>query len=270
MPKAYEQAGVSVEAGYQLIDRIRSHTARTHRPGAGDIGGFGGDFDLSALNYRHPVLVSGTDGVGTKLMVAREAGRHDTIGQDCVAMCVNDIIAQGAEPLIFLDYIACGHNDPALLEQVVKGVADGCVQAGAALVGGETAEMPDMYQPDEYDLAGFTVGVVERESLVDGSTIKEGDQLIGLPSSGVHSNGFSLIRQVLLDQGGHEAGGSSLSAWRKVPGRRTADAHPHLCQGPTPALRLRPAQRRGTHHRRRLRGEGAPDSARGSGRQLQP
>lgn len=202
MPGAYERAGVKVEAGYELIERIKTHSARTSRQGAGQIGGFGGLFDLSSLGYSQPVLVSGTDGVGTKLMIAKACGRHDTIGIDCVAMCVNDIIAQGAEPLFFLDYIACGHNDPSLLEEVVKGVADGCLQAGAALIGGETAEMPDMYEADEYDLAGFTVGVVERDALVDGSSIRPGDILVGLPSSGVHSNGFSLVRKALLSQGG--------------------------------------------------------------------
>lgn len=226
MPGAYEQAGVKVEAGYELIERIKSHTTRTARPGAGQIGGFGGLFDLSSLGYRQPVLVSGTDGVGTKLMVAKAAGKHDTIGIDCVAMCVNDIIAQGAEPLFFLDYIACGRNDPALLEQVVKGVADGCVQAGAALVGGETAEMPDMYQPDEYDLAGFTVGVVEKERIIDGSAIRPGDVLVGLPSSGAHSNGFSLIRKALFEQGGlnpgdrpEELGGPTLAEELLTPTR---------------------------------------------------
>ena len=202
MPQAYERAGVNVRAGYEVVERIRRHVARTARPGAGGIGGFGGLFDLSALGYRKPVLVSGTDGVGTKLLVAKAAGRHDTIGIDCVAMCVNDIIAQGAEPLFFLDYIACGRNDPALLEQVVKGVAEGCVQAGAALVGGETAEMPDMYDADEYDLAGFTVGVVDKPKVIDGTAIREGDVLIGLPSSGVHSNGFSLVRKALFKDGG--------------------------------------------------------------------
>ena len=202
MPTAYENAGVSVEAGYEVVERIQQHVARTARKGAGGIGGFGGTFDLSALGYSQPVLVSGTDGVGTKLMVAKAAHKHDSIGSDCVAMCVNDIVAQGAEPLFFLDYIACGKNDPELLEQVVKGVADGCMQAGAALVGGETAEMPDMYDADEYDLAGFTVGVVEKDKLIDGSAIEQGDVIIGLPSSGVHSNGFSLIRKALFKDGG--------------------------------------------------------------------
>ena len=205
MPKAYENAGVSVEAGYEVVKRIKSHVARTDRPGVvGGIGGFGGLFDLASLGYKEPVLISGTDGVGTKLVVAKMAGRHDTIGVDCVAMCVNDIAAQGAEPLFFLDYIACGKNDPALLEQVVAGVADGCVEAGAGLIGGETAEMPGMYDEDEYDLAGFAVGVAEKSAIVDGSAIAEGDVLIGLPSSGVHSNGFSLVRKALFEQAGYD------------------------------------------------------------------
>ncbi|MCI2186741.1 phosphoribosylformylglycinamidine cyclo-ligase [Bifidobacterium tibiigranuli] len=218
MPQAYEHAGVSVEAGYEVVRRIASHVERTKRSGVvGGIGGFGGLFDLASLGYREPMLVSGTDGVGTKLMVAKMAGKHDTIGIDCVAMCVNDIAAQGAEPLFFLDYIACGVNDPALLEQVVAGVADGCVQASCALIGGETAEMPGMYDADEYDLAGFTVGVAEKSAIVDGSGIAQGDTLIGLPSTGVHSNGFSLIRKALFEQAGYsvdttldELGGKSL------------------------------------------------------------
>lgn len=204
MPQAYENAGVSVEAGYEVVKRIKSHVARTDRLGVvSGIGGFGGLFDLASLNYKEPVLISGTDGVGTKLVIAKLMGKHDTIGVDCVAMCVNDVVAQGAQPLFFLDYIACGKNDPAVLEQVVSGVADGCVQAGAALIGGETAEMPGMYDEDEYDLAGFTVGCVERSAIVDGSTIAEGDVLIGLPSTGVHSNGFSLVRKALFEQAGY-------------------------------------------------------------------
>jgi phosphoribosylformylglycinamidine cyclo-ligase len=204
MPQAYENAGVSVEAGYEVVKRITSHVKRTNRTGAvGGIGGFGGLFDLSALHYHEPVLISGTDGVGTKLMVAKQANTHNTIGVDCVAMCVNDIAAQGAEPLFFLDYIACGKNDPTLLEKVVAGVADGCVDAGCALVGGETAEMPGMYEPDEYDLAGFAVGVAEKSNIVDGSTITNSDVLIGLPSTGVHSNGFSLVRKALFEQAGY-------------------------------------------------------------------
>ena len=205
MPHAYEEAGVSVEAGYEVVRRIKSHVNRTNRPGVmGGIGGFGGLFDLASLGYKEPVLISGTDGVGTKLMVAKMMNKHNTIGIDCVAMCVNDIAAQGAEPLFFLDYIACGKNNPALLEQVVSGVADGCVQAEAGLIGGETAEMPGMYAEDEYDLAGFAVGVAERSNIVDGSTITASDVLIGLPSSGVHSNGFSLVRKALFEEAGYD------------------------------------------------------------------
>ena len=205
MPHAYDEAGVSVEAGYEVVRRIKSHVNRTKRPGVmGGIGGFGGLFDLASLGYKEPVLISGTDGVGTKLMVAKMMNKHNTIGIDCVAMCVNDIAAQGAEPLFFLDYIACGKNNPALLEQVVAGVADGCVQAEAGLIGGETAEMPGMYAEDEYDLAGFAVGVAERTNIVDGSTITSGDVLIGLPSSGVHSNGFSLVRKALFEEAGYD------------------------------------------------------------------
>lgn len=200
MPNSYEQAGVSVEAGYEVVRRIKSHVNRTKRPGVmGGIGGFGGLFDLASLGYKDPVLISGTDGVGTKLMIAQMMQKHNTIGIDCVAMCVNDIAAQGAQPLFFLDYIACGKNNPEILEQVVSGVADGCVQSEAALIGGETAEMPGMYDQSEYDLAGFAVGVAERENIVDGSKIQAGDTLIGLASSGVHSNGFSLVRKALFD-----------------------------------------------------------------------
>lgn len=200
MPNAYEQAGVSVEAGYEVVRRIKSHVNRTKRPGVmGGIGGFGGLFDLASLGYKDPVLISGTDGVGTKLMIAQMMQKHNTIGIDCVAMCVNDIAAQGAQPLFFLDYIACGKNNPEILEQVVSGVADGCIQAESGLIGGETAEMPGMYNEDEYDLAGFAVGVAERENIVDGSKITPGDVLIGLASSGVHSNGFSLVRKALFD-----------------------------------------------------------------------
>ena len=199
MSQAYEKAGVSLEAGYESVRRIKKHIARTERIGMmGNIGSFGGMFDLSKLNLKEPVLVSGTDGVGTKLKLAFLMDKHDTIGQDVVAMCVNDVLAQGAEPLFFLDYIAVGKNYPEKIEQIVKGVADGCELAHCALIGGETAEMPDMYEENEYDIAGFTVGVVEKSKLIDGSKVKAGDILIGLPSSGVHSNGFSLVRKVVL------------------------------------------------------------------------
>ena len=199
MAQSYENAGVSLEAGYESVRRIKKHIAATERPGMmGNIGSFGGMFDLTKLNYKEPVLVSGTDGVGTKLKIAFLMDKHDTIGQDVVAMCVNDVLAQGAEPLFFLDYIAVGKNHPAKIEQIVKGVADGCVISNCALIGGETAEMPDMYDEDEYDIAGFTVGVVEKSKLIDGSKVKVGDVLIGIQSSGVHSNGFSLVRKIVL------------------------------------------------------------------------
>ncbi|HEO7313999.1 TPA: phosphoribosylformylglycinamidine cyclo-ligase [Streptococcus agalactiae] len=202
---AYAKSGVDVEAGYEVVERIKKHVSRTERAGVmGALGGFGGVFDLSKTGVREPILVSGTDGVGTKLMLAIKYQQHDTIGQDCVAMCVNDIIAAGAEPLYFLDYIATGKNNPVKLEEVVSGVAEGCVQAGAALIGGETAEMPGMYGEDDYDLAGFAVGVAEKSQLLDGSKVKEGDILLGLASSGIHSNGYSLVRRVFADYTGKE------------------------------------------------------------------
>ncbi len=200
MAKSYESAGVNLEAGYEVVRRIKKHVASTARTGVmGNIGAFGGMFDLASLGYREPVLVSGTDGVGTKLKLAFELDRHATIGIDAVAMCVNDVLAQGAEPLFFLDYVAVGHNEPAKIEAIVAGVAEGCRQAGCALIGGETAEMPGMYGGGEYDIAGFTCGVVERSKLIDGSKVKAGDVLVGVASSGVHSNGFSLVRKVLKD-----------------------------------------------------------------------
>ncbi|KKK34196.1 phosphoribosylaminoimidazole synthetase [Mesobacillus campisalis] len=203
MANAYKQAGVDIEAGYESVERIKKHVQRTARQGVlGSLGGFGGMFDLSSLGLKEPVLVSGTDGVGTKLMLSIMMDRHETIGIDAVAMCVNDIVVQGAEPLYFLDYIACGKAEPSRIEDIVKGIADGCEQAGCALVGGETAEMPGMYAPQEYDLAGFAVGACEKSAIVDGSRIQEGDVLIGLASSGIHSNGYSLVRQVFLEKGG--------------------------------------------------------------------
>ncbi len=202
MAQSYEKAGVNLEAGYEVVRRIRKHVASTARTGVmGNIGAFGGMFDLAALKIEEPVLVSGTDGVGTKLKLAFAMDKHDTIGIDAVAMCVNDVLAQGAEPLLFLDYVAVGCNEPQKIEQIVAGVADGCRQAGCALVGGETAEMPGMYAEGEYDIAGFTVGVVERRKLIDGSKVRTGDVLVGIASSGVHSNGFSLVRKVLADRG---------------------------------------------------------------------
>ncbi|MBD5823398.1 phosphoribosylformylglycinamidine cyclo-ligase [Lactococcus petauri] len=198
---AYAKAGVDVEAGYQVVDRIKKHAEKTKRLGVlGGLGGFGAAFDLSKLDVKEPVLISGTDGVGTKLMLAIEADKHDTIGIDCVAMCVNDIVAAGAEPLYFLDYIATGRNHPEKLEKVVAGVAQGCLQSGAALIGGETAEMPDMYDTDDYDLAGFAVGIAEKSTLIDGcKNVEAGDILLGLPSSGIHSNGYSLVRKIFKD-----------------------------------------------------------------------
>ncbi|WHA10304.1 phosphoribosylformylglycinamidine cyclo-ligase [Enterococcus montenegrensis] len=201
MANAYAKAGVDVNAGYEVVERIKKHVKKTERLGVmGALGGFGGCFDLSSLGVKEPVLISGTDGVGTKLMVAFKADKHDTIGIDCVAMCVNDIVAQGAEPLYFLDYLATGKNEPARLEQVVAGVANGCLEAGAALIGGETAEMPGMYATDEYDLAGFAVGVAEKSQIVTGENIKAGDILLGLPSTGIHSNGFSLVRKIFFTE----------------------------------------------------------------------
>ena len=197
MAESYEKAGVNLEAGYEVVRRIKKHVASTARTGVmGTIGAFGGMFDLAALGVKEPVLVSGTDGVGTKLKLAFALDKHDTIGIDAVAMCVNDVLAQGAEPLFFLDYVAVGHNEPVKIEGIVCGVAEGCRQAGCALVGGETAEMPGMYEGGEYDIAGFTVGVVERSRLIDGSKVKTGDVLVGIASSGVHSNGFSLVRKI--------------------------------------------------------------------------
>ena len=196
----YEKAGVNLEAGYEVVRRIKQHVASTQRTGTmGNIGAFGGMFDLASLGVKEPVLVSGTDGVGTKLKIAFALDKHDTIGIDAVAMCVNDVLAQGAEPLFFLDYVALGHNIPEKVEAIVAGVAEGCRQAGCALIGGETAEMPGMYEGGDYDIAGFTCGVVEKSQLIDGSKVKVGDVLVGIASSGVHSNGFSLVRKVVSD-----------------------------------------------------------------------
>ena len=200
MAENYEKAGVNLEAGYEVVRRIKQHVASTARKGTmGNIGAFGGMFDLASLGVKEPVLVSGTDGVGTKLKIAFAMDKHDTIGIDAVAMGVNDVLAQGAEPLFFLDYVALGHNIPEKVEAIVAGVAEGCRQAGCALIGGETAEMPGMYEGGDYDIAGFTCGVVEKSQLIDGSKVKVGDVLVGIASSGVHSNGFSLVRKVVAD-----------------------------------------------------------------------
>ncbi|ENH96768.1 phosphoribosylaminoimidazole synthetase [Gracilibacillus halophilus YIM-C55.5] len=198
MSEIYKNAGVDVEAGYQAVDLMKKHIAKTNRPEViGGVGAFGGLFDLSGFSYEEPVLVSGTDGVGTKLKLAFEMDQHDTVGIDLVAMCVNDIVAQGADPLFFLDYIACGKNQPEKMEQIVKGISDGCEQSHAALIGGETAEMPDMYDEDEYDLAGFVVGICDKKDIITGDKIQPGDKMIGIGSSGVHSNGFSLVRKIV-------------------------------------------------------------------------
>ncbi len=195
--RSYAEAGVDITAGYKAVELMKAHIARTVTKGAAsDIGGFGGLFSLDLEGYSHPILVSGTDGVGTKLKIAFLTDKHDTVGIDCVAMCVNDVICCGAKPLFFLDYIACGKNYPEKIASIVAGVAEGCVQSGAALIGGETAEMPGFYPVDEYDLAGFAVGIVDRDKVIDNSKMKEGDVMIALPSSGVHSNGFSLVRRV--------------------------------------------------------------------------
>lgn len=194
----YKSAGVDIEAGYRSVELMKQYVATTMRKEVmGGLGGFSGAFSLSAIkNMEEPVLLSGTDGVGTKLKLAFLMDRHDTVGIDCVAMCVNDVACAGGEPLFFLDYIACGKNEPEKIAQIVKGVCDGCNQAGAALIGGETAEMPGFYPIDEYDLAGFAVGVADKKNLITGEDIREGDALVGIASSGVHSNGFSLVRKV--------------------------------------------------------------------------
>ncbi|MBR2986583.1 MAG: phosphoribosylformylglycinamidine cyclo-ligase [Clostridia bacterium] len=194
---SYAAAGVDITAGYKAVELMKQHIARTMVNGtAADIGGFGGLFALDLTGYQNPILVSGTDGVGTKLKMAFLMDKHDTVGIDCVAMCVNDVICCGAKPLFFLDYIACGKNYPEKIAAIVSGVAEGCVQSGAELIGGETAEMPGFYPIDEYDLAGFAVGIVDRSRVIDKNTMKAGDVMIALPSSGVHSNGFSLVRKV--------------------------------------------------------------------------
>ena len=195
--ESYKNAGVDITAGYKAVELMKQHIARTVTAGANsDIGGFGGLFELDLTGMTRPVLVSGTDGVGTKLKIAFLMDKHDTVGIDCVAMCVNDVLCVGAKPLFFLDYIACGKNVPEKIADIVKGVAEGCVQSGSALIGGETAEMPGFYPIDEYDLAGFSVGVVDRSKVLDKESMQEGDVIIALPSSGVHSNGFSLVRKV--------------------------------------------------------------------------
>jgi phosphoribosylformylglycinamidine cyclo-ligase len=195
----YKSAGVDVEAGYEAVKLMKEHTKRTMIPGVmGSLGSFGGFFELDIERYKHPVLVSGTDGVGTKLQIAFMTGIHDTIGIDCVAMCVNDIACHGAKPIKFLDYIGTGKLEPQVAANIVKGICDGCVEAGCALIGGETAEMPGFYKDEEYDLAGFAVGVVDKDKVINGAKVTEGDILIGLASSGIHSNGYSLVRKLFF------------------------------------------------------------------------
>lgn len=199
MADLYKESGVDIEKGYESVKRITSHINRTKNDNVlTQIGGFAGAFSISDFNMKNPVLVSGTDGVGTKVILAQQANRHDTIGIDCVAMCVNDVLASGAKPLFFLDYLALGKNKPELVEEIVAGVAEGCVQSDMALIGGETAEMPDMYAEDEYDLAGFTVGIVDQDKLFNQDKVQSEDILIALPSSGIHSNGYSLVRKLFF------------------------------------------------------------------------
>ena len=194
--ESYKEAGVDITAGYKAVELMKKHVARTMPEGKADIGGFGGLFPLDVAGMKKPMLVSGTDGVGTKIKLAFLMDKHDTVGIDCVAMCVNDIVCCGAKPIVFLDYIACGRNFPEKIAAIVGGVAEGCVRAGCALVGGETAEHPGLMPEEEYDLAGFAVGVVDAEKVIDNTRMKEGDVMLALPSSGVHSNGFSLVRKV--------------------------------------------------------------------------
>ncbi len=222
--ESYKQAGVDITAGYKAVELMKQHIAKTMlNGGVSDIGGFGGLFELDLKGYEHPILVSGTDGVGTKLKMAFLMDKHDTVGIDCVAMCVNDVICCGAKPLFFLDYIACGKNVPEKIADIVKGVCDGCVQSGSALIGGETAEMPGFYPIDEYDLAGFSVGIVDKKNVINKDSQKPGDVVIALPSSGVHSNGFSLVRKVFdvekadLKTPREELGGKSLGETLLTP-----------------------------------------------------
>ena len=224
--EAYAAAGVDITAGYRSVELMKKHIARTKTPGADtDVGGFGGLFQPDLTGMKEPVLVSGTDGVGTKLKIAFLMNKHDTVGIDCVAMCVNDIICCGAQPLFFLDYIACGKNVPEVIEQIVKGVCEGCVQAGCALIGGETAEHPGMMPADEYDLAGYCTGIVDKAKVIDNKTMQAGDVVIALPSTGVHSNGFSLVRKVFgienadLNAPVEQLGGKSLGETLLTPTR---------------------------------------------------
>jgi phosphoribosylformylglycinamidine cyclo-ligase len=245
---SYRDAGVDIAAGNRLVDRIKPHARRTLRPGVlSGLGGFGALFELPLDRYRQPVLVSGTDGVGTKLKLALELGRHDTIGIDLVAMCANDVLVVGAEPLFFLDYYATGQLDVEVATDVIKGIADGCAQAGAALVGGETAEMPGMYGAGDYDLAGFCVGVVEKARIIDGSRVASGDVLLALASSGPHSNGYSLIRKILAVSGAR----LDQSFADRTLGDDAADPDPDLRQADLAIAGTARGPRHRPHHRRR-------------------
>ena len=243
----YAAAGVDITAGYKAVELMKQHVARTVTPGVlGGVGGFGGLFLPDLKGMDEPVLVSGTDGVGTKLKLAFLLDKHDTVGIDCVAMCVNDIVCCGAKPLFFLDYIACGKNVPERIAEIVSGVAEGCVQSGCALIGGETAEMPGFYPVDEYDLAGFAVGVVDRKKILDRENVRPGDVLVALPSSGVHSNGFSLVRKVF------DVENDCPKARRKEPRRDAADPDEALRQARARAAGRGERQEHRPHHGRRL------------------
>ena len=259
----YRQSGVDIDAGNETVRRIKSLARSTFTPGVlSEIGSFGGLFSLDAAAVREPVLVSSADGVGTKLKVAFMTGRHDTIGADLVNHCVNDILVQGARPLFFLDYLATGRLAPDVAEQIVSGVARGCRENGCALIGGETAEMPGFYADGEYDIAGFIVGVVERAKLVDGKSIVAGDALIGLPSSGLHTNGYSLARRVFFDACGLRVD-TLVPELGTTVGRRAAGPAPQLSEGRPAVARGTAGQRHGAHHRRRYHREPAANPAGG-------
>ena len=259
----YAQAGVDIDAGNEMVNRIKPLVRSTRRPGAdGEIGGFGGLFDLKAAGFTDPVLVAANDGVGTKLKVAIEAGIHDTVGIDLVAMCVNDLVVQGAEPLFFLDYFATGKLDPEQGAAIVAGIAQGCLQAGCALIGGETAEMPGMYRDGDYDLAGFAVGAAERGQLLPAGTLGEGNVLLGLASSGVHSNGYSLVRRIVELSGLDYAALSTLRCFHK-PWRGAAGADPDLRQAASRSNSRNVGDPgTGPYHRRRIPREPAARVAR--------
>ncbi len=260
--ESYKAAGVDITAGYRAVELMKQHVARTMIPGVVDgIGGFGGLFELDLTGMKKPVLVSGTDGVGTKLKLAMLLDKHDTIGIDCVAMCVNDVICCGAKPLLFLDYIACGKNVPEKIAQIVAGVAEGCVQAGSALVGGETAEHPGMMPEDDYDLAGFSVGVVDKDAIINREEMQAGDVLLALPSTGVHSNGFSLVRKVFrIGEGGVEP---HLCGAGTAPVGDASDTNEDLCEAGAGAAFAGAAPGHQPHYRRRLLREHSAQSEKG-------